>query len=637
MIGRTTLRTQIASLRISLLNGLKIRGKRFLSSSPREVKAFIKLTMQGVMQLLATRHPKVRYKPIGELDSLGTDRLPHFEVKVGTILDEFSERAFSPEFELIPLSPTNWRELLKSVDLVFAESAWAGTSGSWRYHMSGKKGASEEIQDLVKEAKRMNIPTVFWNKEDPPHFDQFLKTAKLFDIIFTTDENSVKEYKRLLGRDYVYVLPFAAQPQMHNPAQNGIEPLKRDIAFGGTYFSQKFPERERQIRLLLGAAQDVSRKNGYSFDIFSRHAGGNKKYQFPNEFAGYVRGALNYERMLTAYRSFKLFLNVNTVTDSPTMCSRRIFEIPASGTAVLSTNSLAVRKFFREDEIPVTSTRLEARSSIKALLNSPKYREKVVHRAQRKIWEHHTYKHRALKILKAVDDSVVGPSTPLVSVICSTNRPENIDHLLRQVGQQNYPRIELCLLAHGEQIPSSVQDEITTLPLEQVKVLHLPNSFTLGDCLNELVEHSTGSIIAKFDDDDYYLPNYLRDSVNILSVMEADLTGKATIFYYLEERNLLVRKWPDQEHRWTDKVSGATFVGRRSLFEKVKFQSLSRGEDSAFLSGVKKLGGKVYSADPFNYLAVRHSGKHAWDITDLEIMAYSRVEGFGLNLDSVEV
>ena len=36
---------------------------------------------------------------------------------------------------------------------------------------------------------------MFWNKEDPPNFEHFVQTAKLFDFIFTTDESCVPRYQ----------------------------------------------------------------------------------------------------------------------------------------------------------------------------------------------------------------------------------------------------------------------------------------------------------------------------------------------------------------------------------------------------------------------------------------------------------
>src|SRR5699024_11732130 len=54
---------------------------------------------------------------------------------------------------------------------------------------------SSEVTDLLAECRKRGIPTVFWNKEDPPHFDDFLPLAKLFDVVFTSDVRLVNEYR----------------------------------------------------------------------------------------------------------------------------------------------------------------------------------------------------------------------------------------------------------------------------------------------------------------------------------------------------------------------------------------------------------------------------------------------------------
>ena len=48
--------------------------------------------------------------------------------------------------------------------------------------------------------------------------------------------------------------------------------------------------------------------------------------------------------MLTAYRCYDVMLNVNTVTGSPTMFSRRVFESLACGTPVLSSESVGMSR-----------------------------------------------------------------------------------------------------------------------------------------------------------------------------------------------------------------------------------------------------------------------------------------------------
>ena len=56
-------------------------------------------------------------------------------LKVGVILDDFSLRAWSPEFDTVLLTPTGWQDELRDdpIDLLFVESAWAGNHGAWQY------------------------------------------------------------------------------------------------------------------------------------------------------------------------------------------------------------------------------------------------------------------------------------------------------------------------------------------------------------------------------------------------------------------------------------------------------------------------------------------------------------------------
>ncbi|WP_257160524.1 glycosyltransferase family protein [Corynebacterium cystitidis] len=572
---------------------------------------------------------------IHQRDHPFTPRFPKFTA--GTILDRFSHTCWSSEFNFVPVNPNTWKENLADIDFLFVESAWEGNNKAWQYQLTGSRAPTQELRDLIKECYRRKIPTVFWNKEDPTHFHDFLETARLFDYVFTTDEDTITEYRAELGHQSIFTLPFAAQPAVHNPARNRINYAVNDVAFAGTYFSHKFPERKVQMDLILGAAVKGAEEGRFSFDIFSRHAGGEDKYQFPKPFSRYVRGALPYSQMLTAYRSYKAFLNVNSVVDSPSMCARRIFEISASGTPVVTTRSKAVPQFFPQDEVPVVDNSEEALSYMRALVNSPELRERMVHKAQRRIWENHTYQHRARTILRTIGLDDEAKEAPLVSVICSTNRKKNIAHLIKQVTQQNYPRIELVVLGHGIDISNAKDYLAEESPVENVTILHTPSEEFLGNCLNNLVNHSTGSIIAKFDDDDYYMPNYLRDQVNILTSLDADLVGKSSIYFYLEATDAIVRRWPQTEHTWREFVAGATFVGKRKTFTETPFLALERGEDTRFLKDLADKGKRVYSSDRFNYMATRSTNTHTWKISDLDVLAYSQLETHGLNLSHITV
>ena len=305
-----------------------------------------------------TPRPSGKWSDVVDVAPAFNSRKPYQGIRVGAILDEFSEQAWGYEFDLRPVAPgESFVQDAKShalpFDFLFVESAWNGNGGKWQYQLTGENAPSSALIELVSWCKAEGIPTVFWNKEDPAHFDDFIKTAELFEYIFTTDVNLVPQYSDAIPGAKVGVLPFAAQTVLHNPILKAGEERRGDIAFAGTYFAHKFESRQQQIALVLNAAVQASRSLKNGLVVFSRFAGREDKYQFPSEYERFVVGALPYSKMLSAFKRFKVVLNVNTITESPTMCSRRVFEAGASGAVVVSTDSAALRGMFKEDEVPI--------------------------------------------------------------------------------------------------------------------------------------------------------------------------------------------------------------------------------------------------------------------------------------------
>ena len=277
------------------------------------------------------------------------------------------------------------------------------------------------------------------------------------------------------------MLPFAAQSAVHNPIRPQHGHQERDVAFAGMYFAHKFPERREQMDLLLGGALDASARMEKGLEIFSRFLGDDERYQFPGELAERVVGSLSYDRMLTAYKAYKVFLNVNSVVTSPSMCARRIFEITASGTPVVSAPSPAIEQFFTADEVPQAASREDAAHLVRALVRSPELRDRTVHLAQRRIWHEHTYTHRARQVLDAVDlgekagaaGLAGGAGLPAVSVLAATNRPEQLDHLVAQVAQQAGVERQLLLITHGFESPTETAERARELGIANVVVLEV--------------------------------------------------------------------------------------------------------------------------------------------------------------------
>ncbi|SDS19053.1 Spore maturation protein CgeB [Paraoerskovia marina] len=559
---------------------------------------------------------------------------PRRNLRVGVILDDFSRLAFGYEWDQVLLAPETFQEVLSTrpVDLLFVESAWNGNEGVWQYHLAGPSAPRPALVELVETCQSLGIPTVFWNKEDPVHFDDFLDTARLFDRVYTTDVNRIPAYVEALGHDRVGVLPFAAQPAIHNPIRSHGGGPSRDVAFGGMYFAHKYPVRRQQMDLLLGGALDVSPKMQHGLEIFSRFAGGDEKYQFPSPLDEHVVGSLNYEQMLTAYREYKVFLNVNSVVGSPSMCARRLFEISACGTPVVTTPSEAIGEFFPPDEVFVVDSRETAGHTVRALVNSAELRDRATHRAQRRIWREHTYGARVQGVLHDVGlASSAELERPTVTAIVSTNRPHRLNDVIETVASQVDVRVQLALLTHGFEIDADdVRLRAKTAGLDDVVLLHADADVPLGACLNRLVDAAGGDVVAKMDDDDFYGPHYLADQLDALMYSGADVVGKQAHYMHLDGSDATLLRFAEREHRYTDFVMGPTIVARRAVAARCRFVESRSGEDTGFLRRVSEAGGAIYSADRFNFVQRRSDdGAHTWMVSDAEVLATGIVQFYG--------
>ncbi|MFK5690572.1 glycosyltransferase [Ornithinimicrobium sp. LYQ92] len=562
------------------------------------------------------------------------DRPPRRDLKVGLIADEFTELCLRWEWQHTLLTPHDWQGQVEGLELLFVESAWNGNGGAWKYQLTGSKAPSASLRELVAHCRERGIPTVFWNKEDPVHLEDFFDTAALFDWVLTSDAETVPVYVERLGHDRVAPMAFAAASWIHNPVRPR-GPAIRDIAFAGMYYTHRFPERRAQMDLLLGAAAAVSHRMGRGLEIFSRFHGGDERYQFPAAFAERVVGSLSYPQMLSAYRDFKVFLNVSSVPESSTMCPRRIFEISACGTPVVSTPTPAIEAYFDPDEMVTVREPQEAQFQLRALVGNDEWRERLGHRAARKVLSEHTYAHRVDEVLERVGLEGYHRPTPSVSVICSTHRPGQLDHVLATVSAQRGVDPQLVVVTHGFEPSTHLVNQARELGLRSPIVVPAARDQSLGECLNVAVAHADGDVIAKMDDDDLYGPDYLADQLRALDFSGADVVGKRAHHVLLTGHDVLLVRFGYYEHRFTDLVMGPTLVARRDLFHELPFADRGTGEDTDFLHRVLARRGSIYASDRYNFIQVRKGEGHTWQASDAELLANGRVVAFGAGVDHV--
>lgn len=280
------------------------------------------------------------------------------DIPVAMIADDFTFNSFRSEFDTCRLHPQTWRETFEKVkpQLFFCESAWQGGDPSkapWQGRIYSSARFShenrQELLNIIEYCRKNGIPTVFWNKEDPTHYgdriNDFIRTAYLFDYVFTTAEECVPRYEYDLKRGNVDVLPFAVQPRMFNPLAR--EHAKDRANFAGTWYGM-YPERSRAAEQIM----DIVLATGRELVIYDRMFGhSNPVYRYPERFRTFVRPSIPYAETAATYKQSRFGITLNTVTDSNTMFARRVFELAASGAVVLSNYSKGVERFFGDSVI----------------------------------------------------------------------------------------------------------------------------------------------------------------------------------------------------------------------------------------------------------------------------------------------
>ncbi len=497
------------------------------------------------------------------------ERKLYNDFKVGAILDTFTHACFAPESQLILFRPDNWRSILEEykLDFLMVESAWNGNDGAWKYRVGTYNAPpGRELDDVLKWCWEKGVPTVFWNKEDPPHFDKFAEAAAKFDYVFTTDANCIPKYEARCGHKRIAALPFAAQPMIHNPVLS--KPREGTTCFAGTYYADDFKERRQDMDVLL----EGGRRHG--MDIFDRmhgHEGADKhRYMFPKPFQPHIRGRLDYEQMLQAYRAYKVFLNVNSVYDSPTMFSRRVFELLACGTPVVTTRSLGIKEFFG-DLVPQVETVEETQAALELLLDDPEQWWRYSARGIRQVMAEHTYTHRFQTIVHAIGLRAEPPEAePMVAVVIPAGDPRQLAECLRQ---QSEPPASV-IIAASERDASQHALAIKGLGLSVVVV----STDHLLDVLHQRLPEVQ---VAVLDSRHYYGPHYLRDARLALLYGGCAVTGLSTHFVAQGRRDARLDEEAGEEYFRRQSLLGATLATRGRTFTDGLLAAAIHGEMAA--------------------------------------------------------
>ncbi|MEW9702175.1 glycosyltransferase family 2 protein [Paenibacillus sp. SI8] len=195
----------------------------------------------------------------------------------------------------------------------------------------------------------------------------------------------------------------------------------------------------------------------------------------------------------------------------------------------------------------------------------------------------------------------------MVSIIACTMRSAYMDNLFANYERQDWPNKELIIILNNDQMDIRAwKERAQQYKVNEVRVYQLPQRYMLGKCLNWAIARAKGTFIAKFDDDDYYAPAYLRESVNALRAKKAPVVGKHTCYVYFEEKRALMEYRKGREKKHLGRLKGGTLVFRKEVWRKIKFrENQVAGSDSQWLKECRDAGIPIYSVSKNNYVCIR--------------------------------
>jgi len=323
-------------------------------------------------------------------------------MKIALISDDLTRDSLMLEdgIEILNITPLNYWYIFKfyKPDFLFVESAWNGYKNKWKYKIASYPDTptrnNTKLKNVINYAKSLNIPTIFWNKEDCIHFDRFIESAVLFDYIFTVDQNAISKYKEFTDVP-VNTLMFAIQPKIHNFSKFDYKYKKAN--FIGSYSKHIHPKRKEWQDMFF----QTCCKNNIDIDVFNRNSDRNSKiYGYPNFKCLTEKKKISYIKTAQIYKNYMISFNINTIENSPTMFSRRLIEILACGRICITNPSLAIDNLFK-DYVYVVQNQYELEELLLNLMSTNINQDKLK-LASEYILSYHTWKHRLEEIYKTI-------------------------------------------------------------------------------------------------------------------------------------------------------------------------------------------------------------------------------------------
>jgi hypothetical protein len=272
------------------------------------------------------------------------------------------------------------------------------------------------------------------------------------------------------------------------------------------------------------------------------------------------------------------------------MFSRRVFELLASGTPVISTYSAGIVELLGDDVVFITESEAETRRHLERLLGDEEEWARASARGIRKVMREHTYGHRLSEVLERIGISRPAAKEPRFTVVIGIGSETELSGLAPMLTAQSYRRFDVMLRSDLQISTEAMERLRNALPSVSITNVVGPPPAVFSRCRELGAEY-----LAFLDLRDSYGPDYLLDHALAVQYSGAEFIGKHT-FYQTGTNGGRHLKQEGHEFKYVTSVQSASLVAKKSALSKDLF--LHAASRRVFHPRDQK----ILSTDRFNYV-----------------------------------
>ena len=530
------------------------------------------------------------------------------------VVEDRLYRGLRFEGQVLLLTPVSWKNVLKygKPDFLLMESIWNTTTGHWHMGQCPHAPGRDELLQIVAQAQKLAIPTVFWITKGHEYHEHYKDFARHFDYVFCADprETILLNAEGVPAED----LPPCAQPAVYNPFRHyeDYDTFNLDILYDGWADLDRLTDGLKVLQELKSYGLKIIESR---YQIFRR------RLDVLPDYKECLLGCVSEQSRIQALRYAKAYVTLEQTLSTRTTQQWMSLEAAACRLPVVHHGTL-------QDDDVRKEVAIECPDQVGFLVEFVRfkeddlYRERISHLGWRKVNQQHTFAHRLQAISKTLGIVHDWVEHPKASLITPTYRRDMLPRCLETFERQTYPNKELILVFNGSDQPS-FQELGLSSPREDVKIANVPGDLFTGACLNQGHIHASGVYCFKIDDDDHYGESYIWDMILHARSVDAAVFGKPTAPLIFEGEDIVYRTIETaslfiapQSLMEDIGLSGNSVSGTAKFFKRQHYSRESYGAaDTVFMKNLShKMKIVVACTDQFNMAAYRRQklATHTW-------------------------